>query len=304
MTSNASILHDTQSILANVSSLPPEILQLKSTTSIIGQDVLDTKNQLSDMAQMNSAELLLIRDMVSGILRVVTGERNGLPTNQLAVATGLGKETKHQVEKGVANQLFQSPSALKAAYDVNTLQIASRGRKRRHCSCQKPIVMAGSSFRSGIYRTGSTSSHGLDCPYYRVGQRRVSFTARMQLLPIVQKTFELTFATTHGAGSWSISPSMKLYNTVDRSKSPLFKAFDNFINMHSHFVDRLSAGRVSSLFMRVSYDRRARAIEFKLGEIELRRMLCSLLQDLTGLFSAGQSRASDKDQYGNTMLHV
>lgn len=305
ITSNASILHDAQSIVANVSSLPPEILRLKSTASVIGQDVHDTKKQLTDMAQMNSAEFLFIRDTVSEILRVITGERTGLSTNQLAIATGLSQETKHQVQKGITNQLLQSPSALKAACDVNTYQVASRRRKGRLCSCQQSLAMVGSGFKSGSFRTDAFSSHRLNCPHYRIGQRGVSFTVRMQLLPVLQKTFEVTLAAAHGAGAWSISPSMKLYNTVERSKSPLFQAFDNFISMHSQIVSVVSANSVHSYYIDsprhpIWSDR----IEFKLGEIELRRKLRSLIRDLTGLFGTGQSRASDKDQYGNTMLHV
>lgn len=255
-----------------------------------------------DIAQRNSAETMVIRDTISEILRIVTGERDSLSANQVAAATGLSEEDKHQVEKGIAAQLLQSPSSLKAACDVNTYHLASQRRKRRLCFCQRSLVVAGSDFRALSYRTECLGSHGPNCTRYRTGQRGGSFTIRLQLLPLFQKTFEITLGATHGAGAWSISHSMKLYNTVERSKSPLFRAFDNFISIHSHFVWEASAGSVHSWYVLAPGPNQS--IEFYLDRAALKQELRTFIRDLTRLFVAGKSGASDKDQYGNTILHV
>lgn len=52
----------------------------------------------------------------------------------------------------------------------------------------------------------------------------------LQLFPLLQKTVELTFGAKLGAGEFSLESPLRVYNTIRRSDSTMFRLFDEMMD--------------------------------------------------------------------------
>jgi hypothetical protein len=346
------IQRHTQSIQSQVSGLPPQLSRLQLTASTIEQDVscLDSQvtsvgNQMSvvvsGLSRSNSIasrtydETIQLRSsqqdltiLTAAVLRKLIDPQCTFSKEEQSLVARLNVADKRQLEAQTFRKLVKSPSTLREACDI--CPFTSQRfvlRKRQSCSCQRTHVVNHSTPGKVSYRSEYYADHDRTCRFYYVGRRGTSSTIMLQLLPFLQKTVEFTFGVNYGAGAWSIAPPVRYYASVERSKSPLFRAFDDFIATWSTRVvhyrhkytpesQRLVLGKVTSFRATTPFPATTSfhtiqsfpdpdiIFQFHLGMPELKEKLNLLARELGSKFVAHDASASDKDQHGNTMLHV
>lgn len=215
----------------------------------------------------------------------------------------------------VTKQLVKSPSFLKDVCEEMNLAeqeiardfVRRRRSTKNRCDCR--FVRNKSTYQKGLFSItyNSSAAHLTSCPHYKSHQRSWSCSLSAQLLPILQRAIETTFAATFGAGGNSIGMSLRYFGIVKRSESPAYKLFDSFQDRcarrislrHSgnfEYLKRLNNGQSSFQYDSSDYfewDSELAKAEFP----KLRRDLCQLL-------CSGRVSASYSDESGKTLLHV
>ena len=207
------------------------------------------------------------------------------------------------LESQTRKQLVKHPSTLRDAAD-NLLGRAHLPARRSNPFCNCRPVQQCSARQRGRFGTEfwSESQHHPHCQYYRSWQRSRTWTFKAQLLPFLHKTIALTLGSTYGAGSYSLAPSLRVYTTVKRSKSYLFKLFDEFPGRCArrryhldYSYDEMNLFETSDCLSYFTYD----------WDLELTKThLEDLYHGLRDGLSQGIATGSDKDEIGNTILHV
>lgn len=141
--------------------------------------------------------------------------------------------------------------------------------------------------------------HAAKCPYHQSAGESWSYSLSVRLLPIVQRTVEITFAAKFGAGGGSIGTSLRYFGTVERLKSPAFQLFDDFSD---RCASRVAGPLEGQLFHTISRNGCGFYFDWDLKLLEAE--IPELCRKLSQLLSTGRSSASYSDEYGNTLLHV
>ena len=148
----------------------------------------------------------------------------------------LGQSGDAQVTNQVGKQLATSPSWLREVCDTLIMSEPSSHSDTRKDLAQGAKIGGSIVLRQNLIRrigpfgvTYNSADTGKSQSWRKQSNRgscRVSFFA--QLLPILKKTVEVTFAASFGAGGNSIAASLRYYGTIQRSRSPIFQAIDAF----------------------------------------------------------------------------
>lgn len=141
--------------------------------------------------------------------------------------------------------------------------------------------------------------HAAKCPYHQSAGESWSYSLSVRLLPIVQRTVEITFAAKFGAGGGSIGTSLRYFGTVERLKSPAFQLFDDFSD---RCASRVAGPLEGQLFHTISRNGCGFYFDWDLKLLEAE--IPELCRKLSQLLSTGRSSASYSDEYGNTLLHA
>jgi len=239
-------------------------------------------------------ELPALRDAV---LSIMTGRTDGLSRDERIAASHLSPHQRAELESQIEQQLIIRPSALRDASEFVSLP------KRRGKLCNCPVSNLSSSYVCGPFgiKAEYSSQHRPSCPYFRSGRQSWRYAASAQLLPLVQKTVELGLSLTSGAGFFSISPLLNAYCTVERSKSPIFRLFDEF----PHRYAKKSSLDSARFRWDHYYNDRSREIFSLDWDIPMvKDGLTTLTKNVEAAISRKEGLGSDKDEGGNTILHV
>ncbi len=190
-----------------------------------------------------------------------------------------------------------------------------------NCTCAKKKVSW--SRRHGPLRTQYTSTtfRVQTCPY-RLAQS--SFLFQVNMTPFVNRTMEVLLSTRHGAGGSTISQTLRTYHTVSRQYSPAFPLFEELSGLLA------GAGFYSELFIFVQKHEEKLAktvvrsgitttistseetltatycasLAMEMGREAVSSWVRSIPQRLDVLFATGAARPTNKDEFGNYLLHV
>lgn len=142
--------------------------------------------------------------------------------------------------------------------------------------------------------------------------------------PFLDKTYELILQSSSGAGGSSFSRTLKSFRTVGRLSSPAFKIFDAFNNLGSEDCTetfkklmvyqtkqnplRIQRGKGGDITYqtwhsteRLIYDAALICPHPEEGIVVWLQALPIVLEEI---FRSGDSLPTDRDEFGNTLLHV
>ena len=239
------------------------------------------------------AELKSLRD---AILPVMTGQTGIMSSANQAVAVRLSDTDKADLAKYLCGALMNHPSALKESVE-NAICLTGEAsakpwRRSSHsasakfhvCACSKIRRSSSSRPIPGIgFEYESKADHLPGCPLTSYATESWSYTVSFAFLPLVTKTVALTVGAKRQGGGWSISPALSVYATVRRADSPMFRVFDEALNEEHN--QRSSFSRTVYLtWLRAEYGR-------------IKRLLLDMM-------ASGTGSLTDKDEKGNTLLHV
>jgi hypothetical protein len=126
----------------------------------------------------------------------------------------------------------------------------------------------------------------------------------MQLLPFLERTVALTFSTTKESGGFHVGYSLRTFATVQRSKSPIFRFFDDF-------PDRCRATELRTLVVHPTFwlvrtcpESFSTCEGFDFDRNVVKRELREGYKLLLTESSSGRGKLTDRDESGWTLLHV
>lgn len=239
-------------------------------------------------------ELPALRDAVLGIM---TGRIQELSRDERIAASQLSPLERTELESQIERQLIMRPSALREASDFVSLP----KRRGKPCNCLSSSL--SSSYIRGPFgiKVEYSSQHRPSCHYYRTGKWSSRYAASARLLPFVQKTVELGMSLTFGAGCFSIAPRLSASCTVKRSESSVFKLFDEFL-LRCPIRILHSSSDFSQEY--VFYEPGNEFLWFDCGIPAVKNELINLINNLEVTIHRKTGSGSDKDEHGNTVLHV
>ncbi|KAK3317661.1 hypothetical protein B0T19DRAFT_295517 [Cercophora scortea] len=147
-----------------------------------------------------------------------------------------------------------------------------------------------------------TVDHEPPCILAVSASRSWAYTLSVTLLPLISKTVEFTWGATSGGGGFSVMPPLRVYSTVERRASPIFQAFDA-IRLRPG-VDALP--RIESFLPSEEYyDQIFGGLEDTVLSVrDIKLELVELLpKTLSDVVASGKGSLTDKDEFGNTLLH-
>ncbi len=267
-----------------------------------GQDSIMTTIQ--DESSHTRAELASLRDT---LLKFMAGNQSAVPIGRLVPSRLSGRDNV-DVVTGVGEQPIKTPSSLKDVCEKMSLAEEPMeghfdrplGYKKRksNCTCvrQQSVRGIGPLGISYDFRTPNATK----CTYHKSHWKSWRYSLSVRLLPILQKTVEMTFAANFGAGGSSIGPSVRYFGTVERLKSPAFQLLDDFPDRcaRRNYVNRTVEGQ----FLHLDGDYNGFYFDWDLDLLQAE--MPELCREISRLLSIGSSAASYSDEYGNTLLHV
>lgn len=182
------------------------------------------------------------------------------------------------------------------------------------CGC-KTTYKAQRAFRRGPFSFGHSyqthTRHHASCPYSggEAVKRTWKYQLCMQLLPLANKTIQLGLSARTGQGSLELRFPLKVYATVQRSSSAIFRLFDDFtercarLNFSSEYDDnRLYLTWALESCSGTGQGRYVHSILWDIGRVReelqyMRRALCDA-------HSLQIGSITDTDESGYTVLHV
>lgn len=186
------------------------------------------------MKQVDDQKLFQIefRSQANQLVEMINRDQDwgGKATEQLSAIYQKLSEQSSQELTGPGS-LKQAISQYKAAQDVafeidGCRQIArlsfSRRQKCHQCEAGRRLKV----WRYGPFslRAENNTRCSLHGP-----SRSWSYSVVARLGTFLSKSLEFTLGGLWGAGEWSIGPSLRLRNILERSQSPLFRAFDGIM---------------------------------------------------------------------------
>lgn len=283
--------------------------QLHKSIDAVHTDILSNNRQGRDSiitaihhdSLQTRAELSSLRD---DLLKIVTGNASYAAVNRTIASRLIGRSNADLATQ-VGKQLINNPSSLKDACEKTILakeaiesNFDQRCRLKKNksiCTCVRNRLVR----RIGPFGIADDfrAPHAAKCPYHQSAWESWSYSLSVRLLPIVQRTVEITFAVNFGAGGGSIGTSLRYFGTVERWKSPAFQLFDGFPDRCASRVDGPLEGQFFHFGRgnRFCFDWDLKLLEAEIPE---------LCRKLSHLLSTGRSPASYSDEYGNTLLHV
>ncbi|KAI1748981.1 hypothetical protein F4782DRAFT_338738 [Xylaria castorea] len=134
------------------------------------------------------------------------------------------------------------------------------------------------------YGTLNTRRHLPSCPLSRIDGEKRTTTVAIEysgLKRLLQTSFVLSFADTHGAGGRSISPSFAYYPTVDEKTAPAFRIMRSAMYMLVYMVRNGSENEIG----------------------DFAKVLQHCFDNVLILYSRGKASPMDLNSYGESIIH-
>lgn len=265
-----------------------------------------------------------IHSLRDTILQIMTTERQQLPPDTQALALTLSDEDRAKLAKEVCIALATYPSDLRDSYDSLLHTEPELGQQapqverpwrswNRLCTCRLIRDTSTRGPRSLRLEYQASSTHSPSCTYAKNAEKTWKYTLSVLLLPLSKKTVAFTFSASFQGGGFCIAPLLSVYPTVQRSSSPVFQEFDLIPMRCAYFAIR-STGHHSRSVSRQSYtesityggirDQNGYRFDVYWNLSLLKSQLGALIRNILEAESFGAGSLSDKDEFGNTLLHV
>ncbi|KAK3388497.1 hypothetical protein B0T20DRAFT_364503 [Sordaria brevicollis] len=271
-----------------------------------------------------------LNEIRKDLLMLMTGQKSRPDTlSNAPSSTGalLSDSDKVELAAQIRQELL-NPSTLKSSCDflmatgiqpeklplpLRTLSAAHRSISRdKLCRCQiatydKPEKTLKHGPFSFYYR--GEKQHDESCPHRKTQARDRSWRYQlgMQLAPLLNKTVQFAFSASFGGGGLELQFPMRVFPTVQRSKSPIFKLFDSFPERCTKTI-RWQSYEEKHVYLHWKMEGKCFAHggevnqfiwDVDLVRAELRHIHKALLDSET--FQIGSIR--DRDESGYTVLH-
>lgn len=180
------------------------------------------------------------------------------------------------------------------------------------CSCRKR-QQAISTRHFGPIKTEYTSKifHKPSCKISTKTREERKTAMKFSMKPFVNKTIEMAFRSSFGTGGPSYSTQIKSYRTVSRLLSPAFQKFESlnclrWESSHGIFTDLMTASTLgfpkpSVIHNDFTYDS---SLLCPYPDDVILAQLDGLPETLEKLFRSGEAHPTDRDEFGNTLIHV
>ena len=293
--------------------------QLQAVIGTVHADMLNDSRQgrdsvmttIQDENSHTRAELASLRDT---LIKFMTGNQTSVPIDRL-IPSRVDGGNNADLAIQVGKQLIKTPSSLK---DVCEKMTSAKepiegdlgrplGYKKRKsiCTCTRQQSVRGIGPLGFSY--DFRAPNATKCAYHNSHWRSSRYSLSVRLLPILQRTVEITFAAKFGAGGSSIGPSLRFFGTVERLRSPAFQLLDGIPDRCARRIylrDYNDKVTVEGQFMH--WDNVVGNLAFCFDwDLELLQTeIPGLCRGLSQILSIGCSPASYSDEYGNTLLHV
>ena len=261
-----------------------------------GQATQDKISGVSEAANLMRSELQSLRNEM---LSIITQGKTTISTQSQKAAGRLTTEQNAKLNQEISKALSASPQALQQASDIWSSQtnLYDTLFEPKSCNCIHK-TKKWSTYKGAFgARHDSLESHNPQCRFRAIGSRSWRYSLSVQLLPFLRKTVELTFGASFQDGEFAMARPLRVWNTVKRSESPMFRLFDDF-SVHCGKSGPLEFP--VSLFKPdtrevVDYKWDMRLVEYRL------HFMCQQILDLS---TTGVCPWRIRDEYGNTLLHV
>ena len=145
--------------------------------------------------------------------------------------------------------------------------------------------------------------HQLNCPYRKSAERVYTIGFSSSLTRLVGKAFSLSVSANVGAGSYSVTPALNVRNVVCRASSPAFQLFDIAARKHQKWLTFESCKEDPDGWE--YFDLSNGELYYRIWDVEgSEDFLKGLVRSLDCLFTSGKASATDRDEKGETLLHV
>jgi hypothetical protein len=274
-----------------------------STLRVNQTQLRDTINTSSMESQQIRNDLQRLRD---DLMPWVMGRTISRSSPLEPLASSLSKAESSELQVKLEKTLVESPSDFKEVCE-NTIYALNFTNKRngrhalraQHC-CNCSTASKRTVSRSGRFCFVSESKTEHDHTYgCQIKSKKLwRYMLAIQLLPLLQKSLTITMTQTSGAGGCSLGVYLNCYRTVKRVTSEMFKLFDNF-------PGKLRKERCGTMLQEVQEGQVCFA---KSDNWDIYKIVASegdfdgLARSFTELLHQGYGW--DKDEYGNTVLHV
>ncbi|KAF4944054.1 hypothetical protein FSARC_14774 [Fusarium sarcochroum] len=162
------------------------------------------------------------------------------------------------------------------------------------CNCKRATFHSTSSvWRLSLIKMSSTEHHP-NCSWHKAAARSWSYSLAVKLSPFVNQTMQITLGSTFSRGQASIPWPLRFHRTVQRSESPLFRLFDEFLDK------ALSPTSFSSF--RNPELKGATDLEWNVTEAA--NQLATIEDSLIRMLRNGDWHGTDVDEYGFSLLQV
>ena len=156
--------------------------------------------------------------------------------------------------------------------------------------------------------------HEPSCKIFTKTREKRNTTIKFSMRPFVNKTIELVFRSSLGAGGSSFSRNIKSHRTVSRRLSPAFHKFESLNclpgeSSYEIFTDLMKENRftISPIghpavtFYDLTFKQ---PILCHYSDDVLLAWLDGLPETLERIFRSGEAHPTDRDEFGNTLIHV
>lgn len=288
----SNIEHQTVATITRLDSLSQHGQSIQNGVS----GVHETVNSVRD-------ELRSFRDE---ILRAITGEINSRSIENQATAGRLTEQENTSLNRQVKDALVTHPQAFKQACDVwipcqnSTAARLTPVRDPNACSCGRRKPKRWSAYK-GIFgvQYESLETHEPHCILHAIDKRSWRYSLLVQILPFLHKTIELTAGATFQGGGFEMTPPLRVWYTVKRSESSMFRLFDNFPDI---CCLRLIPGGYGSRHIKFRQQEGWVLGEWDWGCVDLE--LSRMHKEIRTMASTSICPWRIRDEYGNTLLHV
>ena len=271
--------------------------RIKETVSFLGSDLrqesISIQQAIRQASQGTDVQLTVLRN---DVLQAITAQDDKFRLGQLDASPFLGRSERDELLQQVVAHLASSPKSLRQACEAPGVPNALED--------QDPLL---------VDYTGHAK--------YRGKQQQSWHTLTLCLFPLLRKTIDIVFRSKFGAGGFSLSQTIRSYNTVRRSESLAFYLFDDLPNIcakasnNRNLVSRTRLfGNFQGLYLKKSdsipwfeinaYEDSISRVYYKWNKAVIKTELDQIYEKLRNGFQDGHAYATDKDENGNTLLHV
>jgi len=215
------------------------------------------------------------------------------------------------LHSGASKQLSRSSRSARPTTASSVLSTPWAQPEELVCTCKGPRQRTSRRYGFVSLDYGSRSMHWRSCPFVGANKKLSHYAISLNMAPFVQRTVVIGLDSTVQGGSVSIAPSIKLFATVKRSDSEIFKLFDTFPDHCSekHFYQAPGSRFQDLLESQVHVEQIAsqgNTLEFLFAwDIDaVRTQLRLLARKLLQVATEGNGTLGDRDEGGNTILHV